>query len=540
MRPRAIGYVRVSTETQRYGYSPETQEEAVKKYCEEQGYQLTKTHHEVYTGVAWERPKLDLVLGDARAGKTDVIVAYCVDRLSRDPVHLMALIYEAEQMGVRVEFIQDPSGNTPEDQLMLFVKAWAARKEHSAIVERISRAMKARVEKGMLYPHPKPRYGYRFADEKKSRLEIYEPEAEIVRRMFGLYVEGWTLRKIAQTFTSEGIPSPKGKRQWSRESVRDMLRDPAYTGKAYARHYHEVRDAKNKRKVIYDLSTAVELPAGTVPAIIDEPKFHVVQERLTMNKTASSRRCKHPEQYLLRAGHIRCGHCGGSMGASHRGPKNGIDLLVYICRGSLSERKGCPNPSISAKKIDNIVWGIIVERVLKRRTIIAQEIERQYKERGVRTTIDALDKLIADVERQQGTIIENLITVKLDPNTAAMIQARAHELAEQKEALTKKRAAVIIEEREWEEMRSSFERWCEEAEQRVGSMTYEEKRLVLRALKVQVQVWRVGEGPNGSRAMVTVAPLKRHYNIVTGTGSGTGHKAEESLDVLSLSWPIVA
>lgn len=61
-------------------------------------------------------------------------------------------------------------------------------------------------------------YGY--ANNEQGHLVINKGEAEVVRLIFGISKEGASLSKIAQTLQAQGIPSPRGKEAWSRESLR--------------------------------------------------------------------------------------------------------------------------------------------------------------------------------------------------------------------------------------------------------------------------------------------------------------------------------
>src|SRR5689334_5079800 len=100
---RGAIYVRVSGRVQEQeGTSLDTQEAACRTYSERQGIHV-ETHHiyrEVHSGAElWERPALTSLLTAMRAGEFDVIVAYAVDRLSREQHHLGLIVSEAERHG---------------------------------------------------------------------------------------------------------------------------------------------------------------------------------------------------------------------------------------------------------------------------------------------------------------------------------------------------------------------------------------------------------------------------------------------------------
>ncbi len=65
-----------------------------------------------------------------RRREIEVVIAYAIDRLSRDPVHLGVILSEAEHAGVAVEFVTEPLDDSPEGQLIRFVRGYAAKIEH--------------------------------------------------------------------------------------------------------------------------------------------------------------------------------------------------------------------------------------------------------------------------------------------------------------------------------------------------------------------------------------------------------------------------
>src|SRR5689334_15488480 len=103
MKTAAI-YVRVSTAAQEEdGTSLDTQEEQCRRYASAQGYEVDEAHvyREVFTGAElWDRPQLTRLRAAVRQQAVGVVIAYAIDRLSRDPVHLGVVISEAEHVRV--------------------------------------------------------------------------------------------------------------------------------------------------------------------------------------------------------------------------------------------------------------------------------------------------------------------------------------------------------------------------------------------------------------------------------------------------------
>ena len=70
-------------------------------------------------------------------------------------------------------------------------------------------------------------YGYR--RDKQGLVEIVPEEAEVVRTVFKLYKAGNSLEDIQGYLFTQGIPSPSGKAQWSRDVLNKLLNNGKYT-----------------------------------------------------------------------------------------------------------------------------------------------------------------------------------------------------------------------------------------------------------------------------------------------------------------------
>ena len=172
-----------------------------------------------------------------------VVVAYAIDRLSRDPVHLGVILSEAEHDGAEVHFVTEPLDNSPEGQLIRFVRGYAAKVEHVKITERTMRGKVARAQAGKPLPGWKNPYGLVPNADRSAYAE--EPvTARIVRRIFNELENGASLRTVCRGLERDKIAPPAaGSRAprglgageaWFPSTVRDIARRPIYAGQAAA------------------------------------------------------------------------------------------------------------------------------------------------------------------------------------------------------------------------------------------------------------------------------------------------------------------
>ncbi len=214
-----IGYVRVSTGAQgRSGLGIEAQREALERFAEAEGFQLTRVFTEIETGRGSDalerRPQLAAALGEARKQRCPVVVAK-LDRLSRD-VHFISGL-----MAQRVPFLVAELGPDV-DPFILHLFAALAEKERAMISTRTRAALAAAKARGVKLGGPKLRQARRLA------LQTVHANAErhaanvlpIIREVQRAGAQ--TLRDIANALNARGVSTARGGR-WYAQTVANVL-----------------------------------------------------------------------------------------------------------------------------------------------------------------------------------------------------------------------------------------------------------------------------------------------------------------------------
>ena len=149
-----------------------------------------------YSGARLDRPALDRLRDAAEAGVLDGVICLCADRLARVYAYQVLIIEELARFGVSVRFLEGPAhGEDPATTLLVQMQGVIAEYERAKIAERYRRGKLYRARQGEI-PFWKTSYGHRRvvpADGGPARIEIFEPEAEIVRWIFHAYVETRTV-----------------------------------------------------------------------------------------------------------------------------------------------------------------------------------------------------------------------------------------------------------------------------------------------------------------------------------------------------------
>src|SRR6266496_2067447 len=337
---RVAVYARVSTPRQAQAQSIEQQLDRLRTAVAEHGWTLAEQHvyrDDGYSGASLGRPGLDRLRDHAALADLDVVVVTAPDRLARNYVHQVLLLDELGRHGCQVEFLDHPMSADPHDQLLLQIRGAVAEYERTLIAERMRRGRQARLRAGTLLPWTRPPFGYRLDPQRPRQAAgvwVEPDEAVLVAQLFDWYLQPRaTLYQLAKRLTDLGVATPTGKPRWNVASVRGILRNPAYTGRAQTNRTR-VAPARQRKSALLPVgpgeSHAPRPPEDwitvAVPQIVSEETFAQVQAKLDSNQQLAARNTRH--EYLLRA-LVSCGMC--RLSCTVRQIQAGY--RYYQCRG---------------------------------------------------------------------------------------------------------------------------------------------------------------------------------------------------------------
>ena len=274
---RCAIYTRVSTEQglEQDFNSLDAQCDASQAYIRSQahaGWTLIRSKYDDggFSGGNTDRPALQCLLDDVRAGKVDVIVVYKVDRLTRSLADFAKLVELFDQHGVSfVSVTQQFNTTTSMGRLTLNVLLSFAQFEREVTSERIRDKIAASKRKGLWVGGMAP-LGY---DTRDRKITVNETEAERVRTIFESYLRLCSLNLVMADLRKRGIVT----------KVRTLRTGETVGGIAFTRGplAHLLRN----RFYIGEVAFKGEVLAGEQPAIIDRDLFDAVQARLSEQVT---------------------------------------------------------------------------------------------------------------------------------------------------------------------------------------------------------------------------------------------------------------
>ena len=519
---KAAIYARVSTLKQELEQTIESQLECLKDYVSNEGLELDENHIYIdqgYSGTKLERPGLDALRDGAATGDFQKIIIYSPDRLARRYAYQVIVIEELNKCGREVIFLQRPISDDPEEKLLLQMQGVIAEYERTKIVERTRRGRLFKARQGRFLIWGTPPYGYRYQSVSGGQpgyAIIHEEEAELVKQIFHWCVEeGFSTYKIAQRLNLMGIHPRKGGKGWAPASIRLILTNEAYIGKAYYNRRFGVKPKKPKNPLSYrkDENTTKKLKPRSewieieVPALIGEDTFRRAGEQLKKNTWWSSRNnTKH--HYLLRR-LVRCGECGYKMCGVFEGKyayyrcKKGRELL------ETHRETKCTSRSVRQERLDDVVWQKITE-LLKNPELIIEQYKRQKDitmSSGTQKKCQKLEQQIQHYDKQIQRLIDayqmEIITLEdLNIRKSSLEQ----KISQQKEYIRNIKAAEK-KEIDYRKIFENIEAFCYAVKQGIENASFEDRRKIIELLVEEVIV------TNGRVEIIHIIPLEKKANL---------------------------
>ena len=224
---RVAAYCRVSTDSEDQANSFLAQVRYYSDFIQSQENMILVDIYadEGITGTCMnKREDFKRLIYDCSIGRIDRIYVKSVSRFSRNSLECIETIRKLKEYGVSVLFENDNiDTKTMNSEMLLYIKSAFAQSEALAGAKRVATAYRMRMENGTFTTYCAP-YGYRLVDGK---LVINPEEAQIVKRIFSLYLSGNGINTIAAIMNREAV---EGKAHWTTTMVRYILTNEKYIG----------------------------------------------------------------------------------------------------------------------------------------------------------------------------------------------------------------------------------------------------------------------------------------------------------------------
>jgi site-specific DNA recombinase len=379
---KVVLYARVSTERQAERGTIGSQLAVLREHVASAGHELISEYvDDGHSGARLDRPGLDALRDAAEAGLFEAVWCLSPDRLARAYAYQVLVLDELARFGVKVHFTDAPdlTADDPQAVLLTQVQGVIAEYEKAKIAERYRRGKLFRARAGEITTW-KASYGYRRvarnAASGPAHLEIYEPEAAVVRKIFTARAAGTTIREICRQLNADGIASPTGKPTWGHSTVCRLLRNEAYLGRVYFNRTETVPAVGPVRRTRQVPRPREDWIPIDCPAIVTDEQFQAAGRVAYDNSQWSPRRAE-PGAWLLK-GLVKCGVCRVGTNCHKMRGRNGTWHRYYYCRNHDPLRAGgqerrCPERNIRADALDEFVFDQVRAALTKPAVLLAGE-----------------------------------------------------------------------------------------------------------------------------------------------------------------------
>lgn len=297
-----------------------------------------------------KRPQFKKMIDDCHKGKIDYIITKSVSRFARNTVECLKYVRILKAKGIGIYFEEQKIDTLKNDsELYLVIYAGFAQSESESISKNITWSFRKKFEDGTPIFQYKRMLGYRKGEDGKP--EIVPKEAEVVERIFTMYLAGMTLEDIAKTLQAENMQFENKSFVFNRSTILSMLKNEKYCGDCILQKSVTI-DPIDKVRKPNEGEAPMWLVENSHPAIISREIFHKAQEEMSRRKTISPVSKKYTmtstgkySKYALKDV-LQCGECGTKYRRvtwSKRGKKkivwrccSRLDYGTKYCKDSLT------------------------------------------------------------------------------------------------------------------------------------------------------------------------------------------------------------
>ena len=363
---------------------------------------------------AKKRPQFLKMIRLCRQGKIDVILTKSLSRFARNTVDSLNYIRELRTLGIAVISEKENINTlTAESEMLITIMSCFAQAESESISKNVAWGVRQSFKSGNVPMQYKKLLGYKKGENDLP--EIIPEEAEIVKEIFRSYLDGMSLKQIADSLNSRGVKTKHKQTTWQSEIVKSILVNEKYTGDALLQKTY-ITDCITKKSRRNNGELPMYLVKNHHEPIISRADFNRVQEemarrsakRAIADKLTKTEQGKYSAKYAL-SELLICGEC-----SSH------YRRVTWTAKGFKEIKWRC---------INRIQYG-------KKKCHNSPTVDEQALHKAIVSAINEFCEVKDDVAK----VLRESITEVLDPNLNGSVQAaqqRIDELAHSIDELIK-------------------------------------------------------------------------------------------------------
>ena len=365
---KVAGYARVSTDHEDQTTSYAAQVDYYTSYIksrEDWEFVRIYTDEGISATNTKKREGFKAMIGDALAGKIDLIITKSVSRFARNTVDSLTTVRKLKEAGIEIYFEKENIWTLDsKGELLITIMSSLAQEESRSISENVTWGQRKRFADG------KVSFAYsRFLgldkDKETGKIVVNQVQAETVKLIFRLFIEGMTPHSIATELTRRGIKTPADKDVWNQSTMRRMLSNEKYKGDALLQKEFTVDFLQKKMK-----KNEGEVPQyyveGNHEAIISPAVFDLVQAEIAKRNGSGTRY----SGVSIFSNKIKCADCGGWFGSKVWHSTDRYRRVIYRCNHKYNGEK-CKTPHVTEEEVKAAFVSAYNKLVTEKKEIIA-------------------------------------------------------------------------------------------------------------------------------------------------------------------------
>ena len=285
---------------------------------------------------ARKRPEFLRMIRQCKQGKIDIVLTKSISRFARNTVDCLNFVRALKELGIAVIFEKENMNTLEIDSEILITMLGAfAQSESESISANVRWGIRQAMKEGKATIQYKYLYGYRKGDDGKP--EIIPEQAEVVRKIYDLFLSGTPVRGIQEYLNMSAVPNINGEPKWARSAIDSILTNEKYCGDVLLQKTY-IDDCINKKVKKNTGQLPMYLVQNHHEGIISRETFDAAQAELARRsagkspskKNAPTGRSRYSSKYAL-SDRLYCGECGTRYQRCTWRNRDGSKRIVWRC-----------------------------------------------------------------------------------------------------------------------------------------------------------------------------------------------------------------
>ena len=326
---------------------------------------------------ARKRPEFLRMIRQCKQGKIDIVLTKSISRFARNTVDCLNYVRALKELGIAVIFVKENMNTLEIDSEILITMLGAfAQSESESISANVRWGIRQAMKEGKATIQYKYLYGYRRGDDGKP--EIIPEQAEVVRRIYDLFLSGTPVRGIQEYLNANSVPNINGEPKWARSAIDSILTNEKYCGDVLLQKTY-IDDCINKKVKKNTGQLPMYLVQNHHEGIISRETFDAAQAELSRRnagrspskKNAPTGRSRYSSKYAL-SDRMYCGECGTRYQRCTWRNRDGSKRIVWRCVSRVDYgNKYChDSPTLDEEPLHRAILAAINSTVKDRDNII--------------------------------------------------------------------------------------------------------------------------------------------------------------------------